>query len=862
MLSIVICFYNNCREALNSLHSLSRNYQIEAHDIAYEVIAVDNGSSQPLSAEAVRAFGPEFSYRYVQTRSVSPATAMNTACREAAGDQLLVSIDGAHILSPGIFRLASTAFGDYPSPFIATVPFHLGPKVQNQSVLEGYNQQVEDALLQQSGWKENGYRLYEVAGALSGPSGGWYGCLFESGCFGIRKADFLSLGGFDERFQSRGGGLVNLDLFQRAVSREDLQYVMLLGEGTFHQVHGGVSSNVPRSQHPWDEFHQEYVQIRGKPFQRVRRTPVFLGRLPNEVLQNAKLASQMGLGAWEKKQAVGNAVAYFQEALRQRPNDPEAYYRLGVALDKQYRGIEAVLCLRQAVRLKLDFADAHKALGDALRAHLDTPVDEAISCYRTAIHLKPEDAEAHHMLGRTLKELGLLDEAVSALRRACQLRPDSAEFHSSLLYCLHYHPDTNPGFLVEEHERWNRLHAEPLTALSQPHANDPDPNRRLRIGYVSPYFRNHSVGRFLLPLVEAHDRRQFEVYCYTSMRGNDEVTTRFRSHADGWHEIYGMSDEDLADLIRQDRIDILLDLDAHTATNRLLAFARKPAPVQVTYLAYCSTTGMRVMDYRITDPFLDPVEQPARYPEASVWLPETYWCYQPMPDLPPVEALPALASGCLTFGCLNNFWKVTVPTLTVWRDLLQAVPGSRLLLHARPGSHQDRVRAFFAERGIDAGRIEFAGVLPPVRFFALYGQIDIGLDPFPFPGGTTTCDALWMGVPVISLAGRTSVSRGGVSILSNVGLPELIARTPGEYKRIALDLAADLPRLAALRAGLRERMQCSPLMDAPRFVQNMETAFRSMWRRWCDKAPVDETVGCWDGVDESRAVQARQLRTG
>src|SRR5262249_4830235 len=160
-------------------------------------------------------------------------------------------------------------------------------------------------------------------------------------------------------------------------------------------------------------------------------------------------------------------------------------------------------------------------------------------------------------------------------------------------------------------------------------------------------------GRFLLPLVEAHDRRQFEVYCYTAMRGNDEVTTRFRSHADGWHEIYGMSDEDLADLIRQDRIDILLDLDAHTATNRLLAFARKPAPVQVPYLAYCSTTGMRVMDYRITDPFLDPVEQPARYPEASVWLPETYWCYQPMPDLPQVEALPALASGCLTFGCLN-----------------------------------------------------------------------------------------------------------------------------------------------------------------------------------------------------------------
>ncbi len=265
----------------------------------------------------------------------------------------------------------------------------------------------------------------------------------------------------------------------------------------------------------------------------------------------------------------------------------------------------------------------------------------------------------------------------------------------------------------------------------------------------------------------------------------------------------GMSDESLADLVRRDRIDILVDLDAHTAQNRLLTFARKPAPVQVTYLAYCSTTGLRAMDYRITDPFLDPLGQSRFYTEESVWLPETYWCYQPLPQAPSPGPLPAVASGHVTFGCLNNFCKVTLPILTVWRDLLREVPGSRLLLHARRGTHRDRVLTFFAEGEVDPGRVEFASFCPLAEYYGLYQQIDVGLDPFPYGGGTTTCDALWMGVPVISLAGRTAVGRAGLSILSNVGLPELVARTPAEYLRIATDLAADLPRLAALRAGLR-----------------------------------------------------------
>ena len=297
----------------------------------------------------------------------------------------------------------------------------------------------------------------------------------------------------------------------------------------------------------------------------------------------------------------------------------------------------------------------------------------------------------------------------------------------------------------------------------------------------------------------------------------------------------GLSDERLAEVIRADRIDILVDLSAHMASNRLLVFARKPAPVQVTYLAYCSTTGLHTMDYRLTDPFLDPPGQPQPYySEESVWLPETYWCYRPLLDVPPAGPLPARAAGHVTFGCLNNFCKVTPSTLAAWRDLLGAVPGSRLLLHAHAGSHRERVRAFFAEGGVDSGRVEFVGLVPLPEYLALYDRIDVGLDPFPYAGGTTTCDALWRGVPVISLAGQTAVARAGLSILSNAGLPELVARTPEEYVRLATDLARDLPRLVSLRSGLRGRLERSPLTDAPRFARNVEGALRGMWRRWCN----------------------------
>ena len=307
MLSVIVNFHNNSREAMNTLHSLSRAYQRDTGSLEFEVIALDHGSQAPLDETAVRAFGPEFIYRFIATDAVSPVAAINAACAHARGDQLMVIIDGAHILSPSVYALTVHAFARFSAPLVATVPFHLGPKQQNQSVLEGYDQAAEDALLARVDWRQNGYRLYDIAGSFADGGLAWFGCAFESGCFALRKADWIALGGFDERFVARGGGLVNLDFFQRAVARDDLQYVMLLGEASFHQFHGGVASNAPATRRPWQEFHEEYRRIRGRDFARVPRRPFYLGTLPNEALGAARVSAIHGLEQWQKAVAQGEA---------------------------------------------------------------------------------------------------------------------------------------------------------------------------------------------------------------------------------------------------------------------------------------------------------------------------------------------------------------------------------------------------------------------------------------------------------------------------------------------------------------------------------------------------------------------------
>ena len=531
---------------------------------------------------------------------------------------------------------------------------------------------------------------------------------------------------------------------------------------------------------------------------------------------------------------LDEAVACYRRVLELKPDYAEAHSNLGNAMNDMGRPDEAVACHRRALELKPDYAEAHSNLGNAMK--YQGTLDEAVACYRRALELKPDFAEAHTNLGNALKDQGRPDEAVACHRRALELNPDYAAAHSNLVYTQLLCPGYDARAHYEEQRRWNQQHAEPLLKLIQPHLNDRSPDRRLRVGYVSPDFRSHPVGWFLLPLLESHDRASFEISCYASVRIADKTTDRCRVRADVWRDVLGLSDEQVAQTIRQDRVDILVDLTMHTGNNRLLVFARKPAPVQVTYLAYCGSTGLGTMDYRLTDPYLDPPGRDEQfYSEQSVRLQETYWCYQPPIAMPPVNPLPALEAGHVSFGSLNNFCKVSPPVLAAWSRLLKAVPGSTLLLHAHAGSHRDRVRTFLTEQGISAGRLTFVDFLPTAEYFRVYQQIDVALDTFPYGGGTTTCDALWMGVPVVSLAGQTAVGRGGLSILSNVGLPDLVARDLEQYVEIAASLANDLPRLSQLRATLRGRMQKSPLMDAPRFARHIEAAYRDMWRRWCAK---------------------------
>jgi predicted O-linked N-acetylglucosamine transferase (SPINDLY family) len=527
---------------------------------------------------------------------------------------------------------------------------------------------------------------------------------------------------------------------------------------------------------------------------------------------------------------IDEAIAEIRAALAIDPRFFEAWNNLGNALEDKLALDEAEAAYRQAIRLRPNLAEPVFNLANVLRDKGNP--DGAIEGYRQAIAMQPQYVQAKHNLAAVLKDTGRLDEAIQIWQRLLEAHPPPL-VASNYIYSLHFHPSYDAKRLYEAHADWNRRYAEPLAPHSPQFPNERAPNRRLRIGYISPDLREHPVGRFLLPLLANHDHTQFEVFCYTDVRQADVITHRIRSHVDVWRSTPGMSDEQLAGMIRQDRIDILVDLTMHMKGSRLLVFARKPAPVQVTYLAYCSTTGLRTMDYRLTDSFLDPAGgDESVYSEKSVRL-RSYWCYEPPGDAPQVASPPVEETGPITFGCLNNFGKVARVTLDTWAELLSRVAGSRLLLFAPEGSHREAARQHLARRNVDPQRLEFVPLLHLNEYLLQYNQIDIALDPFPYPGGTTTCDALWMGVPVVSLAGETAVSRAGLSILSTIGLPELVATTTDQYLAIATGLAADASRLPEFRRTLRERMKQSPLMDARGFARDVETAFGRMWATWC-----------------------------
>ncbi len=531
------------------------------------------------------------------------------------------------------------------------------------------------------------------------------------------------------------------------------------------------------------------------------------------------------------------AAAAYRTAINIRPHYPDAHNNLGNSLKEQGRLQEALAAYRLVVTLDPDLSIGHNNLGIVLKELGRT--DQAVSAFHRALELAPDDAEAHNNLGNVLKDEGIVDEAIACYRRATALSPHDAELHSNLVFSLQFDVACSAPSLEEECARWNRFHAAPLRTSRLPHLAERKVDRRLKVGYVSPDFNRHPVSFFALPLLEAHDRAKFQVFCYSSVRRRDELTERFRKVADQWRDVLSLSDEELARLIRSDGIDILVDLTMHSARNRLLTFARKPAPVQVSWLAYPGSTGMEAIDYRLIDPMMEP-PQVTNYlsPEQSIRLPDSWCCYEPVGEFPEVGLLPALQRGAITFGSLNNLCKVNDGVLVCWMRVLQAVEGSRLLMFCPTGRGRKRILEIFEAHGVTLDRVEFEERLGWSEYLRLFHRIDIALDPFPVNGMTTTCNALWMGAPVITLPGSTPASRAGFSLLSIVGLAELAAESEESYVRIASDLAHDLPRLSELRGTMRCRMQGSALMDAPRFAGNVENAYREMWRRWCEGGEV------------------------
>ena len=488
------------------------------------------------------------------------------------------------------------------------------------------------------------------------------------------------------------------------------------------------------------------------------------------------------------------AIAAYQKAISLRPDFAQAYSNMSTPLMYLKRHEEAVAAGKKGLSLRPDSAVSHYNLGAALEAAGN--LDEALDHFHRAIQIRPDFIQSRIAIGNVMKAMGRIDEAVRAFTLATEMRPDDLTAMSNLAFTVHFHPDFDAAAILKVQRRWNEKFARPLAGEIRPHQNDPSPHRRLRIGFISPDLRDHPVGRVLLPIFENHDANHFEIYAYSDCPINDPVTARLRVPSAAWCEIVGLSDTNVAAQIRSDRIDILIDLSLQTAGNRLRVFARKPSPVQATYLAYCSTSGMDAMDWRISDPWFDPPgNDESVYSERTLRLTVPYWCYEPIITLdvgpPPFEQ-----QGQITFGCLNTYAKVSTSAWRTWKQLLNLVPNSRLLVHSNPGSHQKEKSSELASEGIDPNRLQFVPGTNAHQYFRQYLDIDIALDPFPYGGGLTTCDALWSGVPVVTLTGRTAVGRGGTSILNYLFLPELIVPDEQNYLRIAAALAADPPACA------------------------------------------------------------------
>jgi predicted O-linked N-acetylglucosamine transferase (SPINDLY family) len=539
---------------------------------------------------------------------------------------------------------------------------------------------------------------------------------------------------------------------------------------------------------------------------------------------------------------AGNALS---RAIQLRPDYFQAYTNLANVLTATGQLAVAENALRRAIAINPRYGEAYSNLTNVL--NLLQRFDEAVDAGRHAIALKPDLSAAYVNLGTALHNQGYFEEGNAVYRRGLSVDPDNPHIHFNMLAALNYigspmqmrQDDSvgparaTPAEIFAAHVNWGRRY-DAITAAAAPHSIPRDCDRRLRIGYVSADFKRHSVAFFIEPLLANHDHSRFEITAYSAVTSPDAVTARLRGLCDRWRDIAGMTDQTLAAAIRADAIDILIDLAGHTAGSRLPMFALRPAPVQMTYLGYPGTSGLRAMDYRITDAIADPPGAEQFHTEKLLRVePGPFLCYQPPPESPPVVDAPAIRNGFITFGSFNKASKAGPETIALWARVLRAVPNSRLVMKAfglgGAGSRR-RIGELFAGEGIAADRIELVeSIASTEAHLARYGAVDIALDTYPYHGTTTTCEALWMGVAVVSRIGATHVSRVGATLLNAVGLGELAAADDAAFVDAAVGLATDLEPLSALRRGMRERMISSLLMNAPLFASKVESLFCKAW---------------------------------
>ncbi len=542
------------------------------------------------------------------------------------------------------------------------------------------------------------------------------------------------------------------------------------------------------------------------------------------------------LGSIAKDQGrLAEAVEHYQKALSINPNSVTAYNNLGIIYQQQAQHEQAIRCYQQALSLNPQQAETYNNLG-IIYNELGQ-ITQAILYYQEALKLNSNYAEAHNNLGTSLLDKGQSQDALYHYQKAFEIKPDYAAAQSNYVYALNFLPEYDLVQLYQAHQAFNQQHAAPLQKYIQPYENLPDPNKCLKIGYYSPDFRKHSLTYFILPILAHHQHAEFEIYCYYNNTKVDEITQKIQQCADHWINCVGWTDEQLATKIHQDQIDILVDFSGHTGKNHLLTFARKPAPIQFFHtIGYSNTTGLTAIDYRITDNYVDPEIHSQYSAETLVCMPHSYYCYSPNMDTPLVNELPNLRNGYITLGSFNAYSKLNDQTLGWWADILHALPQARLKLLAKSfvdAEVKQMTLEKFKALGIAMERLQLGYATSSEATLAHYHQVDIALDTYPFNGATTTCQALWMGVPVLTLVGKTPAARAGLSILTTVGLNDWVTDSPQNYVTACVQLSKNIEALQILRQQLRTKMQTSPLMDGAKYTQYLENKCREAWQHWC-----------------------------